>query len=74
MARASDVLVAKRNYRWEVSVGGLCRRMFDWFATKERAIGHALELAAQIDGATVIVETFDGQRELVGPIERRRNA
>lgn len=56
--KKADVLVLRRNLRWEVSVRGLTRPMVDWLCTKDRAIEHALECArelAAIEGRAVLV-------------------
>ncbi|CAN5891023.1 hypothetical protein BH11MYX4_BH11MYX4_28740 [soil metagenome] len=53
-----QVLVARRNLRWEVAVGGLTRPRIDWLCTRERAVEHALELArelATLEGRAVLV-------------------
>ena len=44
----ADVRVVPRNLRWEVEVHGITRRMIDWLCTKDRAIDHALERAAEL--------------------------
>lgn len=72
MHRASDVLVIPRNLRWEVSARGVCRPMVDWFATKDRAIDHAVARAHEVDARAVVVETSDGEVDILIPVERRR--
>ena len=46
-----EIVVVKRNLRWEVSVRGCTRPMIDWLCTKERAVEHALELASELSRA-----------------------
>jgi hypothetical protein len=46
--------------RWEVSVGGVTRRLIDWLCTKERAIEHALERAREVQAKSVVVAAPDG--------------
>jgi hypothetical protein len=60
MPERSEIVVAPRNQRWEVSVGGVTRRLVDWLCTKERAVEHALELAHEIHAKSVSIETWDG--------------
>ena len=74
MHRSSDVVVVPRNLRWEVSVAGITRPMVDWFATKDRAIDHALEVASERDRSEIVVETSDGAIEAVLTIDRDRNS
>ena len=54
-----ELRVAPRNLRWEVSLDGVTRRMIDWLYSKERAVAHAYERAAELsrfsDGGIVIV-------------------
>jgi hypothetical protein len=61
MPERSEVLVLPRNQRWEVSVGGVTRRMIDWLCTKERAVEHALERAREVQAKRVVIEARDGR-------------
>jgi hypothetical protein len=60
MPERNAVLVIPRNRRWEVSVGGVTRRLIDWLCTKDRAIEHALERAREVQAKSVVIETCDG--------------
>jgi hypothetical protein len=60
MPERGEVVVVPRNMRWEVSVGGVTRRLMDWLCTKDRAVEHALGLARQIHAKSVVIETLDG--------------
>ena len=61
MAERNEVLVVPRNHRWEVSVGGVTRRLVDWLCTKERAVEHALERAREVQAKRVVIESWDGR-------------
>lgn len=80
MARTKpEVVVARRNLRWEVAVRGLTRPMIDWLCTKERAIQHAVERAhemAAADGHSVLVAvmTPSGEVEQERVVDGRRVA
>ena len=60
MPERSEVVVVPRNMRWEVSVGGVTRRLIDWLCTKDRAVEHALERAREVHAKSVVIETRDG--------------
>ena len=60
MPERGKVVVVPRNMRWEVSVGGVTRRLIDWLCTKDRAVEHALELARDVRAKSVVIETRDG--------------
>jgi hypothetical protein len=70
MPEASEVLVVQRNQRWEVSVGGVTRRLVDWLCTKERAIEHALERAREVQAKRLVIERGDGTIEAIIPLTR----
>jgi Uncharacterized protein conserved in bacteria (DUF2188) len=70
MPEASEVLVVQRNQRWEVSVGGVTRRLIDWLCTKERAIEHALERAHEVQAKRLVIERGDGTIEAIIPLTR----
>ena len=55
------MVVVPRNMRWEVSVGGVTRRLIDWLCTKDRAVEHALERAREVNAKSIVVETRDGR-------------
>jgi hypothetical protein len=59
MPQRSEVLVVPRNLRWEVSVGGVTRRLVDWLCSKDRAIEHAVELAREVGAEKVVIENGD---------------
>jgi hypothetical protein len=61
MPERTEIVVLPRNQRWEVSVGGVTRRLVDWLCTKERAVEHALQLAREIRAKSVVIETRDGR-------------
>jgi hypothetical protein len=61
MPARNAVLVVPRNQRWEVSVGGVTRRLVDWLCTKERAVEHALERAREVQAKRVVIESWDGR-------------
>ncbi len=64
-----ELRVAPRNLRWEVSTNGVTRRLIDWLFSKERAVEHAYERAAELArGGTdvpivLVVERADGTEE-----------
>jgi hypothetical protein len=60
MPERNEILVVPRNMRWEVSVGGVTRRLVDWLCTKDRAVEHALEQARELHAKRVVVEKRDG--------------
>ncbi len=68
MARSTDIVVIPRHRRWEVSVDGVTRPLVDWFATKERALDHAFEMAAETEATAVVVEDADGDVVAVHPV------
>jgi hypothetical protein len=54
-----EVLVVRRNLRWEVRVNGVARPLIDWLCTKERAIEHAHERASEVDAKFIVIEGAD---------------
>ena len=46
--RTHELRVSQRNGRWEVACDGVTRRLIDWTFSKERAIEHACERAAEL--------------------------
>jgi hypothetical protein len=70
MPEPSEVLVIPRNMRWEVSVGGVTRRLVDWLCTKERAVEHALERAREVRAKSVVIEKWDGTIDEIIPLAR----
>jgi hypothetical protein len=70
MPERNEVLVVPRHQRWEVSVGGVTRRLVDWLCTKERAVEHALERAREVQAKRVVIETRDGRVDEIIWLER----
>ena len=69
-ARTYEVLVVRRNLRWEVRVNGVARPLIDWLCTKDRAIEHACDRAREVDARVVVVEGADWVVEEVIPVDR----
>jgi hypothetical protein len=44
--------------------------MVDWFATKERALEHALEIAEALEVQAIVVANCYGHAEWVIPVQR----
>ena len=66
----AEVLVVRRNLRWEVRVNGVARPLIDWLCTRDRAIDHAHERAREVDARVIVVEGADWTIEEVIHVER----
>jgi hypothetical protein len=70
MPHAVEVLVVRRNLRWEVRVNGVARPLIDWLCTKDRAIEHARDRAREVDARVVLIEGADWTVEEVIHVDR----